>query len=269
MSVMFNHAGEKNPAKLHLVILLLLISALLISTAAAHPPSALNLTYNVTTNELSATIAHAVRDPADHYIDPVEIRSGDALIISANYTSQPTNGTFTYVYTVPARSGELLEVNAVCNKGGALAETILVPATGTAAARSGLPLVLLLHMGLMTVGFICIAASAYIVRFRRERTAFYRMHTLFSKIGFAFIVAGLGVAVYMVGASGGPHFRTIHGIIGGGFALALIVMLTMGIGWAYVKSNKTLLRTIHIALGYITLGLMVANLVLGFSMVSG
>jgi hypothetical protein len=269
MSVIFKYARKKDPAKLHLVILLLVIPALLITTVAAHPPSALNLTYNSSTSELSATITHAVRDPADHYIDPVEVRSGDAVLISVNYTSQPTNRTFMYVYTITAKSGDLLEVNATCNKGGSLAETILVPATGTAAARSGLPPVLLLHMGLMTAGFICISTSAYIARFQRKWTPYFRMHKLFSNIGSVFIVAGLGVAVYMVGASGGPHFRTIHGIIGGGFALALFVVLTMGIGRAYVKSNKPLLRTIHIAMGYLTLGVMVANLVLGFSMVFG
>lgn len=267
MTVIFKQTREKDLKKLHLVILLLVIPAFLISTVAAHPPSALNLTYNATTSELSATITHAVRDPADHYIDPVEVRSGDAVLILVNYTSQPTDMTFKYVYTVTAKSGDQLEVNAICNKGGSLAETILVPATGTAAARSGLPLILLFHMGLMTVGFICISTSAYIARFQRQRTAYFRMHKLLSNIGSAFIVAGLGAAIYTVGASGGPHFRTIHGIIGGGFVLALFVVLTMGIGRAYVKSNKPLLRTIHIAMGYFTLILMVANLVLGFSMV--
>jgi hypothetical protein len=257
------------PAKLHLVVLLLVIPAVLFSPVAAHPPSAVNLTYNSSGSELAVTITHAVRDPTDHYIDLVEVRSGDAILISANYTSQPTTGTFTYLYTVPAKSGDLLEVNATCNKGGSLTETVLVPAGGSAAARSGIPLVLLLHMGLMTVGFICIATSAYIARFQRRWAPWFRMHKLFSHFGSAFIVAGLGVAVYMVGASGGPHFRNLHGVIGGAFALALVIVLTMGIGRAYVKHNKPLLRTIHILMGYLTLGLMVVNLILGFSMVFG
>jgi len=46
-------------------------------------------------------------------------------------------------------------------------------------------------------------------------------------------------------------------------------VLTMGIGRAYVKSNKPLLRTIHILTGYLTLGLMVINLLLGLNMVFG
>jgi len=267
MTVLLKAVREKYPV--YLVILLLVIPALLISPVAAHPPSALNLTYTSSTSELSVTITHAVRDPADHYIDPVEIRSGAAILILANYTSQPTTGTFTYLYTVPAKSGDLLEVNATCNKGGSLTETILVPAGGAAATRSGIPPVLLLHMGLMTAGFVCIVTSAYIARFQRKWTPWFRMHKLLSHIGSAFIVAGLGVAVYMVGASGGPHFRSLHGIIGGGFALALVIVLTMGIGRAYVKHNKPLLRTLHIFMGYLTLALMVINLLLGLSMVFG
>jgi hypothetical protein len=73
----------------------------------------------------------------------------------------------------------------------------------------------------------------------------------------------------MVGASGGPHFRSLHGIIGGGFALALVIVLTMGIGRAFAKHNKPFLRTIHIFMGYLTLALMVINLLLGLSMVFG
>lgn len=254
---------------MHLLVLLLVIPAVLISPVAAHPPSALNLTYTTSTSELSVTITHAVRDPADHYIDLIDVRSGDARLILANYTSQPTTGTFTYLYTVPAKSGDLLEVNATCNKGGSLTETILVPAGGAAATRSGIPPVLLLHMGLMTAGFVCIATSAYIARFQRKWKPWFRMHKLFSHVGSAFIVAGLGVAVYMVGASGGSHFRNLHGVIGGAFALALFVVLTMGIGRAYVKTNKPHLRTIHIVMGYLTLAMMVINLILGLSMVFG
>jgi len=260
---------NKHPEKLYLLIVLLVISALLVFPVSAHPPSAVNLTYNTSTTELAVTITHAVRDPADHYIDPVEVRSGTAILILAHYTSQPTTETFTYVYTVQAKSGDLLEVNSTCNKGGSLTETILVPSGGSAAAGSGLPPVLLLHMALMTTGFICIVTSSYVVRFQRKWKPWFQMHKLLSNIGSVFIVAGLGVAVYMVGASGGPHFRSLHGVIGGAFALSLFVVLTMGIGRAYVKSNKPLLRTIHILTGYLTLGLMVINLLLGLNMVFG
>ena len=257
------------PAKLHLAFLFMVISAMLISPVTAHPPYALNLTYNSSMSELSVTITHSVRDPADHFIDPVEVRLGDTILISAHYTSQPTAETFTYLYAYPAKSGDLLEVNATCNKGGSLTGAVLVPTGASAATRSGIPPVLLLHMGLMTMAFICIATSGYIARFQRKWTPWFRMHKLFSSIGSVFIIAGLGVALYMVEASGGPHFRSTHGIIAVGFALAIFIVLTMGIGRAYVKSNNPLLRTIHIAMGYLTLGVMVSNLVLGFSMVFG
>lgn len=260
---------EKSTGRLYFVLVPLIIMAMLVSAVSAHPPSALNLTYNSATSELAVTIVHAVKDPADHYIDPVVVRSGDNVLISAHYTSQPATGAFTLLYPVPAKSGDLLEVNATCNKGGSLTGTVLVSDMGSVAARPGQYPLLLLHIGLMIAGFICTGTAAFIARFQRKWPRWFLMHKLSSHIGSAFIVAGLGVAVYMVGASGGPHFRTIHGIIGAGFALALLLVLAMGIGRAYVKNNKPLLRTIHVYTGYIALVMMVVNLVLGSGMVFG
>jgi len=88
------------------------------------------------------------------------------------------------------------------------------------------------------------------------------MHKLLSNIGSVFIVAGLGVAVYMVGASGGPHFRSLHGVIGGAFALSLFVVLTWESG-GLCEEQQPSCGTIHILTGYLTLGLMVINLFSG------
>jgi uncharacterized iron-regulated membrane protein len=43
----------------------------------------------------------------------------------------------------------------------------------------------------------------------------------------------------------------------------------MGIGRAYVKSQKPLLRTVHVFMGYLTAGLMVISVITGLIMVFG
>ena len=168
---------EKNTRlmKLHLVILLLIIPAAMICPVAAHPPSAVNLSYNSSLNELAVTITHVVPDPADHFIKLVEVRSGNAILLSEEYTSQPTSGTFTYRYTLPSPSRDLLEVNASCNKFGSLTAKIPVQnGSPPAAPQPGIPPVLLLHMGLMLTGFTCIVSSVYIAGFQRKWKPWFR-----------------------------------------------------------------------------------------------
>jgi hypothetical protein len=219
---------------------------------------------------LAVTITHLVQDRTDHFIKQVEVHSGDAVLISEQYTSQPTVGTYTYRYTLPSHNGNLLEVNASCNKFGSLTATIPVQ-TGSPPAppQSGLPPVLLLHMGLMLTGFTCIVSSVYIAGFQRKWKPWFRVHKILSHAGSVAIIAGLGVAVYMVSAFGAPHFRSLHGMIGAGIAIALLVVITMGIGRVYVKTRKPLLRTVHISIGYLTAGLMVLSVITGLIMVFG
>ena len=269
--VVINKPGnDTSPTNLHLIIFLLIIFAVMVCPVSAHPPSAVNLAYNASSGELAVTITHVVPDPADHFINRVEVRSGGEVLVSEQYSGQPAAGIFTYQYPLAARNGELIEVNASCNKFGALTATIPVQAgSPPVATQPGLPPVLLVHIGLMLSGFTCIVTSVYIAQYQRKWKPWFRTHKILSHGGSVAIIAGLGVAVYMVGAFGGSHFRSLHGMIGAGIAFALLVVITMGIGRAYVKSHKPLLRTVHIFMGYLTAGLMVVSVITGLIMVFG
>jgi hypothetical protein len=269
--ILLNKPGKNMwQIKLYLVVLFLVIPAVMICPAAANPPSAVNLVYNSSSGELAVTITHVVADPADHFIKLVEVHSGGAVLISEQYSSQPATENFTYRYTVPAPGGDLLEVTASCNKFGSLTATIPVQnGSPPVVPRSGIPPILLLHMGLMITGFTCIVTSVYIAGYQRKWKPWFRTHKILSHMGSIAIIAGLGVAVYMVGAFGAPHFRSLHGMIGAGITFALLVVITMGIGRAYVKSQKPLLRTVHVFMGYLTAGLMVISVITGLIMVFG
>ncbi|HEX3002253.1 MAG TPA: hypothetical protein VHN82_07800 [Methanoregula sp.] len=101
-------------------IVLLAAIALTVFPAAAHPPSDIQLAYNDVTQQLAVTINHPVDDPQTHYIRFVQVKVNDVIPITADYTSQPSKGTFTYTYSIPLNKGDTIRVTATCIQGPSL-----------------------------------------------------------------------------------------------------------------------------------------------------
>jgi desulfoferrodoxin (superoxide reductase-like protein) len=111
----------------YLVIYMLLINTFgFTTTVLAHPPLDMELNYNLNTSELDVTITHETPAPSVHYVNKVDIKLNDEIIISEDYTSQPTNEIFTYNYTVNAEVGDIITVNAYCNIQGSITRSITV-----------------------------------------------------------------------------------------------------------------------------------------------
>jgi hypothetical protein len=85
------------------------------------------LGYDTQTSTLEVTITHESPAPTVHYVYKVEIEKNEQLIISEEYTSQPTTSTFTYSYIVEANEGDELKAKAFCNIAGTISETLIVP----------------------------------------------------------------------------------------------------------------------------------------------
>jgi hypothetical protein len=97
------------------------------ASAAAHPASDLILTYDTSTNQLQATFTHMVSNPATHYIGEVEVNvAGSGQILRELYTSQPTNGTFTYTYPLDIVNGTEITVSGECNLGGEIHRSLII-----------------------------------------------------------------------------------------------------------------------------------------------
>ncbi|MDD1678927.1 MAG: hypothetical protein LUO93_07095 [Methanomicrobiales archaeon] len=124
------------------ILLFLLVFGLitLIVPVAAHPASDLTLSYNNSTNELQVTFTHQVENPATHYIKEVDVESlGSGRILQRTYTSQPTNGTFTYTYQLAIAAGTQITVSGECNLGGEIHRTLVigrVPTTTTTTTET-------------------------------------------------------------------------------------------------------------------------------------
>ena len=109
-----------------MTILGFLTVLLLITTVSAHPPSDLNLTYNQTTGNLSATFIHQVADPTTHYLKNVKVSVNGNETINQDYTSQPTADIFTYIYPINASPKSVIDVTGVCVIGGSIERSITI-----------------------------------------------------------------------------------------------------------------------------------------------
>jgi hypothetical protein len=83
--------------------------------AAANAPKEVLLTYDATARTLTVQITHSSSSPTFHYIEKVEIKKGGKTISTTEYTSQPDQATFSYLYPIEAAPGDVIEVKATCS----------------------------------------------------------------------------------------------------------------------------------------------------------
>ncbi len=91
------------------------------STASAHPPSDIKITYSPETKILKAVITHKVSDVKKHFIKKVEVGLNGREVISHSIGRQDNNTDQTVSYLIPdAKAGDNLSVGAYCNISGRL-----------------------------------------------------------------------------------------------------------------------------------------------------
>lgn len=138
-----------------LVYLLILFSIFILTTSASvrgNPPASMSLSYDVTTQTLTAQITHNVANPDTHYIETVEIRVNNTLVATETYTDQPTTSSFTYQISVSASDGDTIEVTAICNISGSITRSLTVGSSaGGIPGYSGI--LVILAAAIMTLGF--------------------------------------------------------------------------------------------------------------------
>ena len=106
-----------------LISLILIIS--LIPLVGGHSPSNMELDYSADNSELDVTITHSVADIDSHYIERVEVYKNDELVASEDYTSQPSEETFTYTYYgIQMEDGDTIIVRAYCSISGSITEEL-------------------------------------------------------------------------------------------------------------------------------------------------
>ena len=107
-----------------LVTLVFLAAA---TSAYAHPPSDIKITFDPQTKILQAVIMHNVSDPLNHYIKQVDVGLNGKEIIIHTISRQDNNESQTVSYLIPdAKAGDVLSVEGYCSISGKLEKEIKV-----------------------------------------------------------------------------------------------------------------------------------------------
>ena len=108
-----------------LTVPVLLFFLALCSTAYAHPPSDVIITYDPGTKMLKAVIMHNVSNPQNHYIKKVDVAINGQEIIEHQISRQDNNISQTVTYLIPdGKVGDRISVEAYCSISGKLEKEI-------------------------------------------------------------------------------------------------------------------------------------------------
>lgn len=98
-------------------------------TAYAHPPSDIQITFDVKTKMLKAVIMHEVSNTLNHYINKVDVGLNGKAVISHSISRQDNNTSQTVSYLIPdAKEGDEVSVAGYCSLSGQLQKHIIVSA---------------------------------------------------------------------------------------------------------------------------------------------
>jgi hypothetical protein len=112
--------------KIVLLVAFLIFSAV-VSTAFAHPPSDIKITFDPQTKMLEAVIMHNTSNPATHYIKKVDIGLNGVEIIEQTISREDNNASQTVRYLISdVRDGDVVSVEGYCNLSGKLKKDIVV-----------------------------------------------------------------------------------------------------------------------------------------------
>ena len=122
------------------VLIVLSLLVLLSIPTQAHPPADTSLSFDQNNHTLSVAITHTVSAPSSHYVTRVDVTKNGLMILSKDYTSQPSSSKFTYTYPVNASAGDILNAKASCSIAGSRIGELTVPETTMLAVQSSVNL---------------------------------------------------------------------------------------------------------------------------------
>lgn len=255
-SLCYHHAGV-------VVLAAVMLAALFVPVPAnAHPPAMVTLQYDGSAGALNVTVTHLVDDVTTHYIYSIVIEKNGAVIQDVHYTSQTSPDTFTYQYEVPAIPGDVISATATCNHYGARSAEYTAGGPVMSQGAGSAPPLWPVHAALMVAGFVVMTYAAAIPKFFR-RGRWYAMHRVTAGGGVILFTVGLTSAAISVAATGGPHLRVSHALLGA-FTIAVAV-LTAATGFLREHSThrKGQLRTVHLWTGRVSIVLVIATIISG------
>lgn len=97
------------------------------STAYAHPPSDIKITFDPQTKMVDAVIMHNTTNPVNHYIKEVSVGLNGEEIIKQSILRQDNNESQTVHYLIAyVKEGDVISVEGQCSISGKLKKEITV-----------------------------------------------------------------------------------------------------------------------------------------------
>jgi hypothetical protein len=110
-----------------ITVFLMLLLAVAVTSAYAHTPSDMKITFDPATKVLKLVIMHDVPDPALHYIGRVNVDLNGKEVINDKLSHQDNNTSETLSYTIPnAKPGDIITVYVRCSIIGRLKRKIKI-----------------------------------------------------------------------------------------------------------------------------------------------
>jgi hypothetical protein len=129
----------------------------------------------------------------------------------------------------------------------------------------GIPVYWPYHAALMSTGLVLLLSGAVAMRYHRTRH-WFKNHQRLQALGGVAAVSGLSVGLYMVHLSAAPHLHGVHVLLGAGTIATILATLGLGIVITRTPGAGTRTRRAHHLMGWTVIGLVVANIALGLSM---
>ena len=109
------------------IVIMLFCLAFLAQIAYATEPSDITINFDKEKKELEVIVIHPVTTPHKHYIAKIIIKKKNKVLVEEEYNNQEGNDAQTKVYSIPKlRTGDVITVEAYCNRIGSLSKTIKI-----------------------------------------------------------------------------------------------------------------------------------------------
>ena len=121
-----------------------------------------------------------------------------------------------------------------------------------------------IHGGLLAAAFVLMLVASLFSTFFRKNKRWFKLHKRLALAGVSGWLSGVIVAVYMVAATTGMHFRVAHSFLALG--ASALILLNPFLGYAQVKAKKErkpVYRALHRWVGRAALVVMFVTIVFG------
>ncbi|MBP1734597.1 MAG: putative rane protein [Deltaproteobacteria bacterium] len=123
------------------------------------------------------------------------------------------------------------------------------------------------HASLMILALCMILSGAFIARFMRKKTWWFKAHRSFGITGVILFLVALTAIVLQITLTERAHFRVVHSWIGI-VALGFVVLTpTLGILQFTLKNMAVKLRRLHRWSGRLAICIMFINVILGLFLI--